>query len=238
MTSYTEIRDGIDDFLQEQRGRIVRAAAVGLVALGLWGAGYWWFVVRWQPPPSIFDAPVDDILGYLAMDDFNKLSLKERMDYLIAFADRFRGMAQGESALMAGFLAGLTGPTREQLTQNARVLAKDILAQGAATYVDLPEAERAKFMDEWLAEWIKTTERLATGETSERSDAERVVRFKDDAKRDATRERDPSRIPSLTDNSASRFLDFWESDVQQTASPKEQGQITRFMDDLRKHVLK
>jgi hypothetical protein len=238
MPSYVELRDSIDEFLTERRGAIGKGIAALAVVGAIWGAGHYWFVVRWQPPPSIFDTPVDDVLGYLAMDDFSKLPLKERMRFLLDFADRFRAMGQNDSVLMSGFLAGLSGPTREQLTQNARVLAKDILAEGAAKYVDLPEGERAKFMDEWLAEWLKTGERLATGETSDEPDGERVKKFKDDAKRDAGRERDPNRIPGLNEKGASRFLDFYESDVQKTASPKEQGQITRFMVDLRKHVLK
>lgn len=238
MASYVEIRDSIDDFLAERRREIAKALVAALVAAVLIAGGYWWFAVRWKPPPSIFDAPVDDVLGYLAMDDFSKLPLKERMKFLMDFADRFRGMAQSESMVMSGFLAGLSGPTREQLTQNARELAKDILAEGAATYVNLKPEEREKFLDDWLAEWLKTGERLATGKSGDEPDADRVKNFKEDAKKDATRERDPNRMPKLTDKGASRFLDFYESDVQQTASPKEQGQITRFMDDLRKHVLK
>lgn len=235
---YVELRDSIDEFISDRR----REIAKGLVILGIgasaWAVGYWWFVVRWQPPPSIFDSPIDNVLGYLAMDDFSKLPLKERMKFLMDFADRFRGMAQSDSVLMSGFLAGLSGPVREQLTQNARELAKDILAEGAAKYVDLPPNEREKFLDEWLTEWLKTGERLATGEVGSEPDATRLKNFKEDAKRDSTRERDPKRIPGLNEKGASRFLDFYESDVQNTASPKEQGQITRFMDDLRKHVLK
>ena len=42
------------------------------------------------------------------------------------------------------------------------------------------------------------------------------------------------RMPSLTDDGAMRFLDFWASDVEQASSPKEQGQIVRFLGDVRK----
>ncbi|MFO0827401.1 MAG: hypothetical protein U0572_04555 [Phycisphaerales bacterium] len=238
MTSYADIRDRTDEFIAEHRKQLLSALGALLVAAALWAAGYWWFVVRWKPPPSIFDSPVNDVLGYLAMDDFSQMPLKDRVRFMMEFADRFRGLSQSESAMMAGFLAGLTGPTREQITQNARLLAKDILAEGAAKYVNLPESERAKFLDEWLIEWMKTGERIATGKTSDENDGERLKKLKDDAKKDVSRQRDPNRIPSLTDKSASRFLDFWSSDVEKTASPKEQGQITRFMEDLRKHVTK
>jgi hypothetical protein len=236
--SYADLRDRIDEFLVERRREILSGFAAIAIVGGLGATAYWWFEVRWKPPPSIFDTPVDDVLGYLALDDFNTLSLEERMRFLLEFADRFRGLSQSESAVMAGFLAGLSGPAREQLTQNARQLAKDILAQGADRYLALPAAERAKFLDEWLLEWTKLGERLATGEVSDTPDQERLRDIKEDAKRDANRERDAARIPLLNDRSASRFLDFWSSDVESASSPKEQGQITRFMEDLRKHVLR
>lgn len=238
MVSYAEIRDNADEFISEHRQNLLKALAALLVAAALWAAGYWWFSVRWRPPPSIFDTPVSDVLGYLALDDFSQMPLKDRVRFLMEFADRFRSLSQGESAMMAGFLAGVTGPTRETMTQNARLLAKDILAEGAAKYVNLPLAERAKFMDEWLVEWMKTGERIATGTVSDEPDADRLKKAKDDAKKDVTRERDPNRVPSLTDKSASRFLDFWSTDVEKSASPKEQGQITSFMEGLRKHMLK
>lgn len=235
---YAELRDRLDDALTEHRTRIVTALGALLVAAAMWGVGYWWFVVRWKPPPSIFDTPVDDVLGYLALDDFSQMSLQDRIRFMIEFSDRFRGLTQGESMVMSGFVAGLSGPTREQLTQNARLLAKDILAEGAARYVNLPPHERAKFLDDWLVEWTKTGERILTGGVSDKPDTERLNDVKSDAQRDARRNWESDDVPSLTGKSASRFLDFWNSDVEKTASPKEQGQITRFMEDLRKHVLR
>jgi hypothetical protein len=41
-------------------------------------------------------------------------------------------------------------------------------------------------------------------------------------------------MPSLTEDGAMRFLDFWESDVEKASTPKEQGQIVRFLGDVRK----
>lgn len=235
---YSDLRDRIDELLVDRRRDILHAGAAILIAALLWAAGYWWFVARWRPPPSIFDSPVSDVLGYLALDDFNELPLTERLRFLTEFADRFRGMSQSDSAIMSGFMAGLAGPAREQLTENARQLAKDILAEGASTYVNLPEAARAAFLDRWIVDWMKTGERIATGEVEEKPDGERLKEIKEDAREDATRKRDPNRLPLLNDRSATRFLDFWSSDVEKSSSPKEQGQITRFMEDLRKHVLK
>ena len=235
---YSEIRDRLDEWLVEHRGRLGRGLA-GLAALALVAGGvYWWVDVRFRPPPSIFDSPFDDVLGYLSLDDFSKLPLKDRIGFMIELSDRFRGLSQDESVVMAGFFAGLTGPTREQVRQNARELARDILAEGAAQYVNLPKSEQAKFLDGWLVEWTKTAERMATGKVSDKSDQERLDEMKGEARRDATRERNPNRLGSLSEGSANRFLDFWSSDVETAASPRQQGQITRFMTDMRNHLTK
>jgi hypothetical protein len=145
-------------------------------------------------------------------------------------------MSQSDSATMAAFLAGLAGPAREQATQNARLLAKDILAQGANDYFSLPESERGKFIDDWMVKWLKTGERIATGEESDKPDDERLKDMKEQGERGRERaaNRSPDRMPSLTEDGAMRFLDFWASDVEKASSPKEQGQIVRFLGDVRK----
>ncbi|MBL9140537.1 MAG: hypothetical protein JNK53_01610, partial [Phycisphaerae bacterium] len=150
----------LGDLLREHGGRI--AAGFGaLVLVGAIGGGaYWWFDVRWQPPPSIFDTPVDGVLDYIATPDFNKLSMRERVQYIEQIVGRFRGMSQQDSVVAAAFLAGVTGKVRAQLEQNVRVLAKDILADGASKYVNLPADQREAFLDQWLVEWVKTAELL------------------------------------------------------------------------------
>ena len=139
---------------------------------------------------------------------------------------------------MAAFLAGLSGPAREQATQNARILAKDILAEGAAGYFALPEKDRAKYIDNWVADWTRTGERIATGKESKKTDDERLadIRGQADRGRERQSERPADEMPSLTEDGAMRFLDFWASDVEQAASPVEQGQIVRFLGDVRKRL--
>ena len=81
------------------------AAACALCAVALVSVAVWWFVaLRVRKPPSIFDAPVDDTLGYLALKDFSKLPVDERVRFMLDFAQRFRGMQPGESAAAAAFL--------------------------------------------------------------------------------------------------------------------------------------
>jgi hypothetical protein len=231
LPSWWEIRDR----LETHRRRLVAAVAIA-ATLGLAGGAWAWWSSRWKPPPSIFDTPVDDVLGYLAIDDFNQLPLEERVRFMIEFANRFRGVEQSESAVMAAFFAGLTVKSKEQLRQNARTLAKDILADGAATYVNLPDKERGAFIDQWLVRWSKVGEEIAMGEPRQRSDEDRIDEFRREARRGQERQAERAVDISLTEVGAARFLDLWQSDVEAAATPREQGQITRFMVDVRKRL--
>ena len=80
-------------------GAVVAAAAIALLA----GSAWWWSAARWRPPPSIFDSPVDGVLGYLTTPDFNRLPVDERVRYLKDFVGRFRGMSQQDSVVAAAF---------------------------------------------------------------------------------------------------------------------------------------
>ena len=222
-----ELRHSLDG--REKEVLIGTASTVVLVAV-VW-LGWIWMASRWSPPPSIFDSPVDDVLGYLTMDDFNQLSVEERLSYLGQFASRFRGLEQEESASMAAFLAGVTGPTREQMRQNARTLAKDVLLEGAEGYFATPDDERGKYIDEWLAGWQRRAEEMVMGEPRDIDDQTRADRIRADAREDMMRDRD--RMPPLDNRMTSRFLGFWRSDIESASTPREQGQIIRFMEDIR-----
>ncbi len=202
-----------------------------LVVLALGITIYWWGWVRWKPPPSIFDSPVDDAFGYLAMDDFNKLPLEERMRFLMDLATRFRDMESSDSATIAAFFAGLTGPVRQQLTQNVRNLARDILAQGANGY--FAAQDKGKYIDDWVLEWTKMGEKLATGKERPRTDKERLERIRKQAKR-ADDDAADMTVPPLSGDNAIDFVSFWHKEVESTASPKQQGQIAKFLEDVRR----
>jgi len=222
---------------QEHWQRILAICAALVLCAGIGSAGYWWFAVRWKPPPSIFDSPVNNVLGYLATPDFNKLPMRERLKYIQEFIGRFRGMSQQDSVMAAAFLAGVTGKVREQLTQNVRILAKDIMAEGAATYVNLPEAERGEFIDKWVVEWIKFAESTATGAEPKRSDQEILAEARGEARRGEERQQKRMSGRSLSEGGANRFLGFWASEVEPASSPKEQGQIANFMEGVRQRML-
>ena len=110
--------------------------------------------------------------------------------------------------------------------------------------MDLPDSEKGKYIDEWVVKWMKTGERLATGKEGKATDEERLADIREDMGKE--RDRAARRMsgegggggrpkPELNDRSAGRFMDFWQGEVEKASTPKEQGQIVRFMDDIRKH---
>jgi hypothetical protein len=220
---------------ERDRRPFVAAAAALAVAAGI--AAWWWGAQRWRPPPSIFDTPVDGVVGYFATPDFNRLSVDERVAYLRDFVARFRGMSQQESVVAAAFLAGVTGPVREQLERNVRVLAKDILAEGAARFVNLPESERAAFIDQWVCRWFRFAESTLTGTESARSDEQILADAREEAGRGERRQRERMAGKDLSTRGADRFMSFWGSEVEKSSTPREQAQISRFMDAVRSRML-
>jgi len=213
------------------------AAAFGLALLLLLG-GWWWLSIRFRPPPSIFDTPVDGVLGYLAMKDFSKLPLEERLRFMTEFADRFRGFEPSESAAAAAFLAGLGQKAREQLRENVKGVMKDALAEGAAEYMNLPPSRRGDYIDQWLVKWQRILERGVAGKDSGKSDSERLAEMRREGERgERQRERFARGGGTMSDRSVTRFMDVWEGEVQGSSTPREQGQITRFLDDVRTRLM-
>lgn len=224
----------------ETRGPRILGGAIAVLSVALLaGVVYWWVEVRIQPPPSIFDDAIGDVAGFIfASDDFNALSVEERMELVAQFIQRFQGLTQSESAVLSSFFAGLTGNAREQLRDNVRILARDIMKEGAAEYFTLPPEERGQFLDQWLVTWVKFGERLDDGQERAISDEQRLASMRSDAQRDERRQQEQMDQQQFEERDAVRFLDMWRREVEGVASPREQGQIMRFMTDLRQHLTK
>ena len=223
----------LERYVIKNRGGLVSWAGLSAAAIALLLGAIWFVAWRPRKPPSIFDAPVDNIASFFASPDFNALPPRERLELIAQFVQRFRSLEQSESAVLSAFLAGLTGKSREQLRENVRILAKDLLKEGADEYLSLPPDQRGEYLDEWVIGWIKFGERIDRGEERNITDEQRLAELRRDGQRD--RDRASARVVnrSFDQDDAVRFLDLWKSEVESTASPKEQGQIFRFMTDLR-----
>jgi hypothetical protein len=225
-------RDELRDFLQHRFARIgaslVLLAAVVTALMMLLGTT--------RRPPSIFDSPVDDVLSFLAVEEFSALPLDERLQFMRDVFERFGAMNQSDSAVAAAFLAGLTGPAREQLRDNVRVLARDVLVEAADEYFSLQdEAARRAFLDGWLLQWARFASEV-TGRNEDASDQELLA----DMRRDASRDNEHAiRNPiASTESNAWLFMDYWHSEVESVSTPSEQSKILHFLPALREHMLR
>ena len=187
-------------------------------------------------PPSIFDSPVDDVLSFLAVEEFSALPLTERLEFMREVFERFGNMTQSDSAVAAAFLAGLTGPAREQLRDNVRVLARDVLIDAADEFFAIDdEAKRREFLDGWLVQWARFASQV-TGRNTDASDQELLADMRRDARRDNEHAiRNPI---ASTESNAWLFMDYWHSEVESVSTPSEQSKILHFLPALREHVLR
>jgi len=220
----------------EDRKRLAKIGGALLVAL-LVCLALLWNASRLRQPPSIFDTPIDNTLGYLTLKDFSKLPLEERIRFMMELAERFRSLKPSESAAMAAFLAGVAGPARDQLRDNVKMIAKDVLAEGAQNYMALPPEKRGAFLDEWIIKWQRKMEKVTTGKEEKKTDSERLDAMRDQGKRNEERQNRMTGGGNLSDRGANGFLDFWQGEIQGSSTPREQGQITKFLDDMRTRLV-
>lgn len=220
----------------EDRKRLAKIGGALLVAL-LVCLALLWNASRLRQPPSIFETPIDNTLGYLTLKDFSKLPLEERIRFMMELAERFRSLKPSESAAMAAFLAGVAGPARDQLRDNVKMIAKDVLAEGAQNYMALSPEKRGAFLDEWIIKWQRKMEKVTTGKEEKKTDSERLDAMRDQGKRNEERQNRMTGGGNLSDRGANGFLDFWQGEIQGSSTPREQGQITKFLDDMRTRLV-
>jgi hypothetical protein len=216
--------------MSPRRGIVIGAGALVVILAAL--AAWWLLLSGPRRPPSIFDSPADDAASYLASRDFSLLSVEERLAFITGLIERFQGMSQSDSALVAAFFAGLGAPARERLRDNVRILGRDILLEGADGYLALKtDEERAAYLDQWLLKWMRFGRELG-GSSTQRSDGDLMERMRADARRDA------ERTQQLDAEMAQEIIDMWQNDVASVTSPKDQGKMFRFLPAIRDHLLR
>lgn len=211
-----------------RRTRTKRIGAVLLIAL-LAGAGgaYWQWGMVHQPDFATDD--LDDLLDFsLLTDDFNRLPIDQRLKLIEELVKRMKSSSAQDSALMAGFLAGIAGQAREQMMENSSKIAIDMFDQYARKYDEVPPEEREKFIDDSFVDMAKKMEAIA-GVSRDISDEDRL--------KEMTRQvsRDKSRIESGRGPGgavAGRMFDFLQNNIANKASPQQRGQGASLMRDM------
>ncbi|MBX3358618.1 MAG: hypothetical protein KF745_09320 [Phycisphaeraceae bacterium] len=220
----------------EDRKWLVRVAVASVVVLGIGGAA--WAAIEFWPrrQPDYLADPMDEVLDFtLLTTDFNKLPIDKRLSLIKDLISRLKNMTPQDAALMAAFATRLQEEARRQLEENAKRLALDVLDTYADDYRNVPEEERARFMDQKLLEFTRMMEDLAGDRIGlSENDDERLAQLKRQAKRDQERLREGGAPPIRADRVSQLIVDM-QRDAHLT-SPLQQAQMTRFMRDMVRHV--
>lgn len=204
----------------------IAAAAIGVLA----GAAIAWNAYRPIWAPDFSKAPLKNVLNFALLDaDFNRLPLEERMRLILDLAKRLQGMGAGDSALLAAFAAGISGEARRQLEDNIRRLGIDMMASWGARYAEVPETDRAAFLEATAVEWSRLGDQL-TGRERNLSDSERLDEMREQSRRDAERGR--ATDTGLTPDRAGNLFRWVQNDINQNTSANQRAQTSVFVRDM------
>ncbi|MFG0328750.1 MAG: hypothetical protein ACF8PN_02520 [Phycisphaerales bacterium] len=191
-------------------------------------------VAFWPTPkPDIWTDEIPDVAVFLMDRDFNRLPTDERLDYLQQFAQRFQQFDQDDAVVLASFVASMNRKMREQMEDNMRQLAVDVMTESAVEYSSMPLHERGAYLEQFAVEMEKLMEGMV-GEERELTDEERVDRFKRQAARDRERAQERSSNPDA--EGVGGFFQFYErASAESQMSAVEKGQVARLMLDMTRH---
>ncbi len=212
-------------FMQRLGAGVVAAT---MLALCVSGYLYW---ERHHKPNYALD-PIDDVAEFTFLrDDFNNLSIDERLKLIREFADRIRSATSSDSAMLASFAAGISGKAREQIAANASRLMLDMVDRSALEYANLTGSDREKFLEKSVIEWTRIADQV--GGRGDRTDEEILADVKKETEqREKMRER---MGPERSARMASGIMSFLNNNVAKHSNPIQQQRTLQMMADVNKH---
>lgn len=204
-------------------------SGVIILAAGVWvGLG---FIP--DKAPDVANAGLDDVSAFVMDEDFNRLPPKERLDYMLDLMERFKNMDQDDLAYMAETMSALSKSMRDQIEENMRKLAVDLMSDSAAEYSKLSPEDRAAYLDNLMLDLLKIGERF-DDTPDNKSDSEKLADAKAQAKRDEERAQEGSR--PLTAERVGGFMSFVErSSSESGMGAVQKGQVAVLFRDMTRH---
>lgn len=166
--------------------KVGRAAVIATAFVLIANAGVGAYLVfRPVPKPDYETGEIASLFNYtLLTEDFNRLSVDERVRLIGDLARRIGAMDGGESAAMAAFATTIRGELRDQMERNISKLGVDMIDKFASEYdADAPVADREQFLMDKAVEFQKMMETM-TGRTRDLDDDQRLARMQRQAERD------------------------------------------------------
>ncbi len=206
--------------------RVITGVMGVSIGLGIVGA---YLVLRPVPQPDYDADAIDRLFDYtLLTDEFNRLSVDERLALLSQLRERLEGMGGNDSVLLAAFAARIKGELREQLMENVSRLGIDLADMYAVGYDPraAPTAREA-FLEASFVDLHKRMEALG-GSTREMSDEERLA----EGQRQAERDLEVIESGAISGRQAGEIFAFMNDVVGQHASAHERARTSVFMRDM------
>ncbi|MFT3687122.1 MAG: hypothetical protein QM783_19735 [Phycisphaerales bacterium] len=231
--SIRDIADGASRLWERRWMR--RGIVSALVVLLSAGGAFAYVQMRPRAVPDIFADDLADVLDYtLLTDAFNNMPVEERLALIKKLIERLKSMDSNDSALVAGFAAGIGGKAREQLQKNAEKLMVDIWDKFAKQYAKVPPADRDAFLDQSFIDMTKMFEDVSGFSMPVRDD-QRVDEARKQAKRDQERMKDAAQRPVNAERAAG-FMGFLNNRGQKLASPEQRGRMAGFSRDMTRRL--
>lgn len=217
---------------QWRRRWVKRSTISALVVLLCAGSAFAYVQLRPRAVPDVFEDDLADVLDYsLLSENFNKLPLDERLRLLKDLVAKIKGMDSNDSALMAGFMAGITGKARAQLQRNAEKLGVDIWDKFALDYSKVQPENRDEYLDKAFVDFTKMMEDLA-GIKNPMEDNKRL----EEAKKQ-TQANKPPPVPNDIDaGRLGQFMGFINDRSQKLTTPQQMGRMSEFGRDMSKRL--
>ncbi|MDP1661135.1 MAG: hypothetical protein Q8L55_04390 [Phycisphaerales bacterium] len=230
------LRDIADSAGALWRRRWLRRAVVSaLVVMVSAGSAFAYVQLRPRAVPDVFADDLADVLDYtLLTDEFNRLPVDERLALIKRLIDRLKSMDSNDSALVAGFAAGIGGKARAQLQKNSEKLMVDIWDKFAIQYSQVKPEDREAFLDQSFVDMTKMFEDVA-GVSVPIKDEQRVDEARKQAKRDEERMKGASGRP-VNPERAAGFMGFMNDRGQKLTNAEQRGRMAGFSRDMTRRL--
>lgn len=210
-------------------GRHRRGSIAALVLLvGGAGAGAW-LQFRIQPPPDYENDRLDVLFEYtLLTDDFNRLSVEERLALLGQLIDRLKSMGSSDSLMLAMFASTIMGEMRAQLEENISRLAIDVADKFAVEYdPNVPEDEKEQYLEDVFVDMQRLFAVVDTDLATK--DREEML---DDGRRQAKRDLDRFNSGKVGAGEVIRVFDLMNNKVGSHMSGHQRVRVQTMFRDM------
>lgn len=160
--------------LLAKKGLKIAAVALGsllwLTGVGA-GAYYLWPEPAPKPPPPIETSSLAENADYAASEDFNRLPMKKRLDWVEA---QMRKMEAMDDDAFIEYMNSMDDAKRRRIHENMREVMRQRIKNHVDEYTKLPDQERTAYLDQRIDE-MQRWEQRAHRTFGPRSDAARRV---------------------------------------------------------------